>query len=122
MTATLQLPEYTSGTPLARPSEVAARCDCALLCLTCGMEGAPGEFIDGRRYSILADDTYDCCCCGMTTVVEVRAANTKITGRSEQGKELNMNDKQNESTASAANSGTSGCAGSEFCYEEIKTN
>ena len=81
MTTTLQIPEYTSGTPLARPSEVAARCDCSLLCLTCGAEGAPGEFIDGRGYSILSDDTYDCPCCGMTTVIEMRAANAPHDGR-----------------------------------------
>ena len=85
MNTTLQIREYTSGTPLARPSEVAARCDCSLLCLTCNREGAPGEFIDGRRYSIFSDDTYDCPCCGMTTVVEMRAPNTPVDHREASG-------------------------------------
>lgn len=63
---------YTSGTPLARPSKLAGRDDCPLLCLNCEWRGHPGDAIDGRSYSIVADDTYDCPCCGMTTVVAAR--------------------------------------------------
>ena len=64
------LTEYTSGTPLAKPSTCR---DEILLCTTCGMRGMPGEFMDARESSLsfpaFNEDTYDCPCCGMTTVV-----------------------------------------------------
>ena len=64
------LTEYTSATPLAKPSQDdELRFYRLLVCTTCLFEGLEDQFIDARCYSICHEDAYDCPCCGMTTVV-----------------------------------------------------
>ncbi len=56
---------------MATPSQIEQRVfQQWLRCWSCGYTDSADTFIDGRNFTICANDTYDCPCCGKTTVAE----------------------------------------------------